>query len=47
LLPVDSTGTLIGSNINASGSVTLSMVPEPSIWALLVLGSLAGAVHQD
>jgi hypothetical protein len=42
LMFVNSTGTPIGNNLNASGSVTLSMVPEPSTWALLALGLFAG-----
>ena len=42
LMFVNSTGTPIGNNLNASGSVTLSMVPEPSTVALLALGSLVG-----
>jgi len=44
LMFVNSTGTPIGNNLNASGSVTLSMVPEPSTWALLALGSFAGVL---
>jgi hypothetical protein len=42
LMFVNSTGTPIGNNLNVSGSVTLSMVPEPSTYALLLLG--AGAL---
>jgi hypothetical protein len=42
LMFVNSTGTPIGNNLNASGSVTLSMVPEPSTMTLLALGSLVG-----
>lgn len=42
LMFVNSTGTPIGNNLNVSGSVTLSMVPEPSTVALLALGSLVG-----
>jgi hypothetical protein len=41
---VNSTGTPIGNNLNVSGSVTLSMVPEPSTWALLALGSFVGVL---
>lgn len=41
LLFVNSTGTPIGSNLNASGSVTLTMVPEPSTYALLGLSALS------
>jgi hypothetical protein len=41
---VNSTGTPIGNNLNVSGSVILGMVPEPSIWALLALGGVAGFV---
>jgi hypothetical protein len=44
LMFVNSTGTPIGNNLNASGSVTLSMVPEPSTWALLALGSFVGVL---
>ncbi len=39
LMFVNSTGTPIGNNLNVSGSVTLSMVPEPSTWALLGFGA--------
>lgn len=46
LLFVNSTGTPIGNNLNASGSVTLTMVPEPSTFGLLLLAgaSAGGAV---
>jgi len=44
LVFVNSTGTPIGNNLNVSGSVTLSMVPEPSTWALLLMGVVAGIV---
>jgi hypothetical protein len=44
LMFVNSTGTPIGNNLNVSGSVTLSMVPEPSTWALLALAAVAGFV---
>jgi hypothetical protein len=44
LMFVNSTGTPIGNNLNVSGSVTLSMVPEPSTWALLALGSFVGVL---
>jgi len=41
LVFVNSTGTPIGNNLNVSGSVTLSMVPEPSTYALLGISALA------
>ena len=41
LIFVNSTGTPIGNNLNVSGSVTLSMVPEPSSIGLLVFGAAA------
>ena len=41
LMFVNSTGIAIGNNLNVSGSVTLSMVPEPSTYALLGLSALA------
>ena len=41
LIFVNSTGTAIGNNLNVSGSVTLSMVPEPSTYALLGVSALA------
>jgi len=43
LIFVNSTGTAIGNNLNVSGSVTLSMVPEPSTYALLGLSAIAFA----
>ncbi len=44
LMFVNSTGTPIGNNLNVSGSVTLSMVPEPSTNALLILVATCGIV---
>lgn len=44
LMFVNSTGTPIGNNLNASGSVTLSMVPEPATNALLVFVAIGGMV---
>ena len=44
LIFVNSTGTAIGNNLNVSGSVTLSMVPEPSTYALLGISALVLAV---
>jgi len=45
LLFVNSTGTPIGNNLNASGSVTLSMVPEPSTYALLAMSAAALSLY--
>lgn len=44
LVFVNSTGTPIGNNLNVSGSVTLSMVPEPSTWTLLLMGAATGGL---
>jgi len=45
LMFVNSTGTPIGNNLNVSGSVTLSMVPEPSTYALLALAAAGVSAH--